>query len=65
VGGYPTHPYVHTEADTIDKIEIKDLYEYAAIIARCALRILNIPKETWPTICYPKSKIQELLEKIR
>ena len=63
MGEYPTHQYTHTEADTIDKIEIRDLYEYVATIARCVLRVSNIPEEKWPVTRYPKEEVLKLLEK--
>ncbi|MEM2876413.1 MAG: M28 family metallopeptidase, partial [Candidatus Bathyarchaeia archaeon] len=63
VGGYPTHQYTHTKADTIDKIEVKDLYEYISTIARCVLRVSNVSEETWPGRHYSKNEVLTLLNK--
>ena len=63
MGEYPTHQYTHTEADTIDKIELKDLHEYVATVARCALRVVNTPRERWPAIHRPRKEILKLLER--
>ncbi|RJS82958.1 hypothetical protein CW709_02525 [Candidatus Bathyarchaeota archaeon] len=63
MGEYPTHQYTHTEADTLDKIELKDLPEYVATVARCALRVVNTPRERWPATHRPREEILKLLEK--
>ena len=63
VGEYPTHQYTHTEADTIDKIELKDLHEYVSTVARCALRVVNTPRDRWPATHHPREEILKLLEK--
>jgi hypothetical protein len=51
----------HTKADTIDKVDIRDLRESAAILARILLRMAN--SEELPFKQKTKGEIKEMLER--
>jgi hypothetical protein len=52
--------YGHTRYDTVDKVELDDLREAAALAARLALRIAS--EENWPVARRDEEVVRELLD---
>ena len=48
VGHHPDSEYHHETADTVDKINVRELKEYAGQLARLLLRLSHQPPEVWP-----------------
>jgi Zn-dependent M28 family amino/carboxypeptidase len=52
--------YGHTRYDTVDKVDLDDLREAAALAARLALRIAS--EENWPVVRRGEEVVRELLD---
>ena len=48
VGRHPETAYGHSNADTPDKVRVRELKEYAGILARLLLRLSHVPAVDWP-----------------
>jgi len=48
VGRHPETVYGHSNADTPDKLRIRELKEYAGFLARFLLRLSHVPAADWP-----------------
>ena len=48
VGRHPETAYGHSNADTPDKVRIRELKEYAGMLARFLLRLSHVPAADWP-----------------
>lgn len=48
VGRHPETAYGHSNADTPDKVRIRELKEYAGLLARLLLRLSHVPAADWP-----------------
>ncbi|MCA9077150.1 MAG: M28 family peptidase [Planctomycetaceae bacterium] len=48
VGRHPDVAFGHTNADTPDKLRMRELKEYAGHLARLLLRLSHVPPEDWP-----------------
>ena len=47
-GRYPDANYGHSNADTVEKVKVRDLKEYVGLTARLLLRLSRVPLEEWP-----------------
>lgn len=47
-GRYPEADYHHEPGDTVDKVRVRDLKEYAGLLSRLVLRLSHIPLAEWP-----------------
>ncbi|MBI2965057.1 MAG: M28 family peptidase [Chloroflexi bacterium] len=48
VGRHPDAGFGHSSADTLDKVRVNELKEYAALLARLLLRLSHVPPGQWP-----------------
>jgi hypothetical protein len=48
VGRHPETAYGHSNADTPDKLRVRELKDYAGILARFLLRLSHVPSADWP-----------------
>jgi hypothetical protein len=48
VGRHPETAYGHNNADTPDKVRLRELKEYAGMLARLLLRLSHVPAADWP-----------------
>lgn len=55
----------HETADTIDKINFRELKEYAGQLARLLLRLADVPPPRWPSNDVTEEQINERLERER
>ena len=48
VGRHPDTAFGHSSADTPEKLRIRELKEYAGLLARLLLRLSHVPTADWP-----------------
>ena len=48
VGRHPETAYGHSNADTPDKVRIRELKEYAGMLSRFLMRLSRVPAVDWP-----------------
>ncbi|MCI0803730.1 MAG: M28 family peptidase [Chloroflexi bacterium] len=48
VGRHPDVAFGHSSSDTVDKVRIRELKEYAGFLARLMLRVSHTTPEEWP-----------------
>ncbi len=48
VGRHPDVAFGHSSSDTVDKVRIRELKEYAGLLSRLLLRISHTEPEEWP-----------------
>ncbi len=48
VGAHPEVGFGHSPADTLDKVRVRELKEYAGLLSGLALRLSHAPPEAWP-----------------
>lgn len=48
VGRHPDTAFGHSSSDTPDKIRVRELKEYAGLLARVLLRLSHVPPSDWP-----------------
>jgi hypothetical protein len=54
--------YHHEEADTLDKLNVRELKEYAGQLARLLLRLSHISPEDWPQNPQTADAVRERIE---
>ena len=62
------HPYVsfgHSSSDTIDKVRVRELKEYAGFLSRLLLRLSHTQSEEWPRESLDVSTIEERVARLR
>lgn len=64
-GRHAESDYHHEEADTMDKLNIRELKEYVGQLARLLLRLSHQPSETWPDNPLSKNTVQKRLDQER
>ena len=65
VGVHPDAAYHHEEADTVDKINVRELKEYVGQLARLLLRLSHQPPAAWPDNPVTEDAVRSRLEKER
>ena len=48
VGRHPDAAFGHSSTDTVDKVRVRELRDYAGLLARLLLRLSHVPPEAWP-----------------
>lgn len=48
VGRHPDAGFGHSSADTIDKVRVRELKEYAGLLSRLLFRLSHVPPRRWP-----------------
>jgi aminopeptidase YwaD len=48
IGRHPETAYGHSNADTPEKVRLRELKEYAGMLARFLLRLSHVPAADWP-----------------
>jgi hypothetical protein len=48
VGRHPEIRFGHSSSDTLDKVRVRELKEYAGLLARLLLRLAQLPGDSWP-----------------
>ena len=48
IGRHTDTAFGHSNSDTIDKVRIRELKEYAGLLARLLLRLADVPADGWP-----------------
>jgi len=48
VGRHEDTAYGHSSSDTLDKVRVRELKEYAGLLARLLFRLSHVPSECWP-----------------
>ncbi len=62
VGRHPETVYGHSNADTPDKLRIRELKEYAGFLARFLLRLSHVPAAEWPENRLDVTQIAQRIE---
>ena len=57
VGRHPEIRFGHSSSDTLDKVRIRELKEYAGLLARLLLRLAQLPSDAWPENCLDPTEI--------
>ena len=65
VGRHPDVAFGHTNADTPDKLWIRELKEYTGNLARLLLRLSHVPPQDWPENQLCVDQIERRIEKER
>ena len=60
-GRHPDSDYHHEAADTSDKLNVRELKEYAGQLARLLLRLSWLPPEEWPENTVTPEQVQQRL----
>jgi hypothetical protein len=60
-GRHPDSDYHHEAADTSDKLNVRELKEYAGQLARLLLRLSWLPPEEWPENTITPQQVQQRL----
>ena len=47
-GRHPDAAFGHSSSDTVDKVRVRELKEYAGLLARLLLRLSHVAPEEWP-----------------
>ena len=47
-GRHPEIRFGHSSSDTLDKVRVRELKEYAGLLARLLLRLAQLPGDAWP-----------------
>jgi hypothetical protein len=55
----------HSSSDTIDKVRVRELKEYAGLLSRLLLRLSYTPPAEWPQEPLDISKIEERIARER
>ena len=55
----------HEGGDTADKLNVRELKEYVAQLARVLLRLSHVPPEEWPRNAMTPGQVQARLEEER
>lgn len=61
-GRHADADYHHEAADTSDKLNVRELKEYAGQLARLLLRLSHVPPEDWPENPVPPGQVAQRLE---
>lgn len=64
-GRHEDSDYHHESGDTGDKVDIRELKEYAGQLARLLLRLSHVPPGEWPENAVTPEKVGERLEEER
>ncbi len=62
VGRHPDTAFGHSSSDTPDKLRIRELKEYAGLLARLLLRLSHVPPSDWPTDQLDLAAIERRIE---
>lgn len=62
VGRHPETVYGHSNADTPEKLRIRELKEYAGFLARFLLRLAHVPAADWPENRLDVTQIAQRIE---
>lgn len=62
VGRRPDADFHHEPGDTIDKVNVRELKEYAGQLARLLLRLSHLPPEAWPVNPMTRELVGQRLE---
>lgn len=65
VGRHPDANFGHSSADTLDKVRVRELKEYAGLLSRLLLRLSHVPPKQWPTNRLDPKEIRLRLESER
>ena len=61
-GKHPDSDYHHEPGDTADKINVRELKEYAGFLARLLLRLSLVPPGDWPAVPETPASVQARLK---
>ncbi len=61
-GRYSDANYGHSNADTVDKVKVRDLKEYVGLTPRLLLLLSRVPPEEWPPNTLEVRQIEARLE---
>jgi aminopeptidase YwaD len=64
-GRHADADYHHEAADTVDKLNVRELKEYAGQLARLLLRLSHQPPEAWPNNPMTVEQVRQRLEEER
>ncbi|MEZ4865722.1 MAG: M28 family metallopeptidase [Caldilineaceae bacterium] len=62
VGRRPDSDFHHEPGDTMDKVNLRELKEYAGQLARLLLRLSHVPPEAWPANPVTQEEVRLRLE---
>ena len=62
VGRHADSDYHHEAADTVDKLNVRELKEYAGQLARALLRLSHQPPEAWPDNPMTEEAVRQRLD---
>ena len=65
VGRNADADYHHEAADTVDKLNVRELKEYAGQLARLLLRLSHVPPADWPENPLTEEQVARRLEEER
>jgi hypothetical protein len=61
-GRHPDSDFHHEAADTVDKLNVRELKEYAGQLARLLLRLSHQPPEAWPENPLDETTVRKRLD---
>jgi aminopeptidase YwaD len=62
VGRHPEAAFGHSSSDTPDKLRLRELKEYAGLLARLLLRLSHVPQAAWPDCRIDVDQIAQRIE---
>ncbi len=65
VGRHPDAGFGHASTDTPDKVRVRELKEYAGLLARLLLRLSHVPPADWPNGALDTAAIARRIESER
>ena len=65
VARHPDVSFGHSSSDTVDKVRVRELKEYAGLLARLMLRLSHTPPGEWPREPLDVAEIEERIARER
>jgi Iap family predicted aminopeptidase len=65
IGRNPDATFGHCSSDTLEKLRLRELKEYAGLLARLLLRLSHVPSAAWPENRLDVEQIAQRIEKER
>lgn len=62
IGRHPDTDFGHSSADTLEKVRIRELKEYAGLLARFLLRLSHVAPADWPSDELSETEIAQRIE---
>ena len=65
MGRHPDSNFGHCNSDTPEKLRIRELQDYAGLLARLLVRLASLPVDHWPADRFDAGRFARRLEQER